>query len=72
MTIDEIKQDLKNHIGKEAFIRYSLGRNKYESYHVVIKELYDYVFLVELGRKEKRVQSFSYADVITKTIRIDY
>lgn len=72
MTIDEIKKDLRNHVGKDALIKYSLGRNKYESYHVIIKELYDYVFLVELKKKENIVKSFSYADVITKTIKIDY
>lgn len=72
MTIEEIKKDLRNHVGKDALIKYSLGRNKYESYHVIIKELYDYVFLVELKKQENRVKSFSYADVITKTIKIDY
>ncbi|MCI8544685.1 MAG: hypothetical protein HFH09_00455 [Bacilli bacterium] len=72
MTIDDIKKDLKEHVGHEAYIKYSLGRNKYESYHVTIKELYDYVFLVELKKKQNRIKSFSYADVITKTIRIDY
>ena len=50
MTIEEIKKDLKEHIGKEAMIKYSLGRNKYESYHVRVKELYEYIFLVELCR----------------------
>lgn len=70
MTIEQIKSDLKEHIGEKAFIKYSLGRNKYESYHVTIKELYDYIFLVEL--KKNRIKSFSYADVITKTIKIDY
>ena len=34
-----------------------------------IKELYDYVFLVEC---DNVIKSFSYIDVITKTIRIDY
>ncbi len=72
MTIEQIKCDLKKHIGKEAMIRYSLGRNKYENYHVTIKELYDNVFLVELLKKENRIKSFSYADVITKTIKIDF
>lgn len=72
MTIEEIKKDLKKHVGHDAFIKCSLGRNKYESYHVTIKELYDYVFLVELKKKQNRIKSFSYADVITKTIRIDY
>ena len=56
MTIDEIKKDLKEHVGHDAFIKYSLGRNKYESYHVTIKELYDYVFLVELKKKQNRIK----------------
>jgi len=45
--VNMIKKDLKEHIGKEAMIKYSLGRNKYESYHVRVKELYEYIFLVE-------------------------
>ena len=57
------------HLGDQVSIKYSLGRNKYEEYEAKIKELYDYVFLVEndLGTK-----SFTYIDVITKVIRIDY
>lgn len=69
MTIYEIKRDLGEHLGKEVSIRYNLGRNKYENYRVIIKELYDYVFLVENGLG---VKSFSYSDVVTKTIKIDY
>ena len=46
-----------------------MGRNKYEEYEAKIKELYDYVFLVDtdLGLK-----SFTYIDVVTRVIRIDY
>lgn len=69
MTIYEIKKNLGEHLGKEVSIKYSLGRNKYESYRVRIKELYDYVFLVE---NDFGVKSFSYSDVVTKTIKIDY
>lgn len=71
MTINEIRNDLRQHIGDKAVINYNLGRNKYEEYHVVIKELYDYIFLVE-DIKNAGVKSFSYSDVITKTIKIDY
>lgn len=71
MTINEIKDDLKNHLGKEATINHNMGRNKYETYHVVIKELYDYIFLVE-EKENKGKKSFSYTDVITKTIKINY
>ena len=69
MTIYEVKKKLGNNIGKEVLIKYNLGRNKYEEYIAVIKELYDYVFIVD---SEFGVKSFSYRDVMTKTIHIDY
>ena len=69
MTIYEIKKKLGNNIGKEVLIKYNLGRNKYEDYKVKIKELYDNIFIVEsnLG-----IKSFSYSDIMTNTIHIDY
>lgn len=68
--ISEIRGKLNDYIGEEVTIKYNLGRNKFEKYHVIIKELYDNVFLVESETKEKKV--FSYSDVITNTIKIDY
>ncbi len=70
MNIQVIKDELNNHIGDDVTIRYNLGRNKYESYNARIKELYNYIFLVETINKE--IKSFSYSDIITKTIKIDY
>ena len=73
MTINQVKTELNNHIGKEAVIKYNLGRNKYEKYKVIIKELYNNIFLVELKYNDDIfVKSFSYTDVITKTIKIDF
>jgi len=69
MNTETIKKKLNDYIGKEATIKYSLGRNKYETYNVIIKELYDKVFVVE--EKRNRL-SFSYSDVITKTIKINF
>lgn len=68
--ISEIRGKLNDYIGEEVTIKYNLGRNKFEKYHVIIKELYDNVFLVESKTQEKKV--FSYSDVITNTIKIDY
>lgn len=70
MTIDMIKEKLNNHLGSKITIKYNLGRNKYEKYDVILKEIYNHVFLVQLDNKV--VKSFSYSDVITKTIKIDY
>jgi uncharacterized protein Veg len=72
MTIEDIKQELNNHIGDKVIIKHNLGRNKVEKYEVIIKELYNYVFTVETNGEEKEVKSFSYIDIITKTIKIDY
>lgn len=69
MTISSVKKDLLDHLGDVVKIKYNLGRNKYEEYEAIIKELYDYVFLLE---NDYGTKSFSYIDVITKTIRIDY
>ena len=69
MTISKVKKELLEHLGAVVSIKYNLGRNKYEEYEAIIKELYDYVFLVEC---DNVVKSFSYIDVITKVIKIDY
>lgn len=69
MTISKVKKELLDHIGDIVSIKYNLGRNKYEEYEAIIKELYDFVFLVEC---DNVIKSFSYIDVITKVIKIDY
>lgn len=72
MTIENVKRVLHNYIGEEVEIKYNLGRNKYEKYRVVIKELYNYVFIVEVNNPMNQIKSFSYSDVINKTIRIHF
>ncbi len=73
MKLEEIKTKLNEYVGKKVTIKYNLGRNKFEEYDVRIKELYNNVFLVELDNNEnKEIKSFSYTDIITKTIKINY
>ena len=69
MNTDLVKKKLNEHLGEEAIIKYSLGRNKYETYDVIIKELYNKVFIVE---NHTNRLSFSYSDIITKTIKINF
>lgn len=71
MTKTEIRNHLNDYIGCDVTIKYNLGRNKYESYRVKIKELYSNIFLVELN-DNNLIKSFSYNDVITKIIKIEY
>lgn len=65
-----IRKALSSYLNKEVTIKYNLGRNKYESYRGIIKSLYNCVFLVEVLDENHSVKSFSYADIITKTIKI--
>ena len=63
-----IKEILAPYVGKDIKIKYNLGRNKYEIYEAQIINIYNYVFLVKL--KNNIVKSFSFADIITKNIKI--
>ena len=65
-----IKKALTSYLNKTVIIKYNLGRNKYETYKATIKNLYNCVFLVQLDNENQTVKSFSYADIITKTIKI--
>jgi len=68
--ISKIREKLGDYIGERVVIKYNLGRNKYEKYNVVIKELYENIFIVEVNNSMKK--SFTYTDILTKTIKIDY
>ncbi|MBE6151947.1 MAG: hypothetical protein E7165_01370 [Firmicutes bacterium] len=71
MTRSQVKKQLYEYIGESVVIRYNLGRNKYEQYKVKIKELYNNIFLVQTDT-DNQIKSFSYNDIITKTIRIKF
>lgn len=63
-----IQKALIPYINKPLKIKCNLGRNKYETIQVKIIKLYGSVFLVE--DINGIIKSFSYADIITKTIKI--
>lgn len=74
MTIYNVKSELFNHVGDSIKIKYSLGRNKYEEYKAVLKEIYNYIFLVDCKTENgvNFTKSFTYTDVLIHTIKIDY
>ncbi len=73
MNIYQVKKYLENKIGYKAKIKYNLGRNKYETYDVIIDKLYDNVFTV-IEKKEygSILRCFSYNDFIMHLIKIDF
>lgn len=71
MTRAQVKKQLHEYLGESVTIKYNLGRNKYEQYRVKIKELYNNIFLVQTDN-DNQIKSFSYNDIITKTIKIKF
>lgn len=68
MTIEKIKNDINDKKGNNVRIVYNGSRNKKEEYDGVIKEVYNFIFIVKTEGNE--IKSFSYRDILTNTIEI--
>lgn len=68
MNIKYIKNYLASKIGCHVVVKYYGSRNKKERYEGVIYRVYHNIFTIKLCGGE--IKSFSYIDVLTKTIQI--
>ena len=68
MNVKNIKNYLKSKVGSNIIIVYYGSRNRKEIYKGVLCKLYGNIFTVRLYNGE--IKSFSYIDVLTKTIQI--
>ena len=68
MNIKTIRNYLKTRVGYNIIIIYYGSRNRKEIYKGVLYKLYGNIFTVRLYNGE--IKSFSYIDVLTKTIQI--
>jgi len=70
VTIEKIKKRIDNNLGQFVKIIYNGSRNRIEEYNGVIVETYNYIFIVKLLNEE--VVSFSYVDVLTNCIELQF
>ena len=68
MNIKSIKNYLRTRIGFKIVVIYYGSRNKKEIYRGKLDKLYYNIFTIKLFNGE--VKSFSYIDILTKTIQI--
>ena len=68
MTIERIKDNIDNNLGEFVKVIYNGSRNKREEYSGIITETYNYIFIIKTCSEE--IKSFSYKDILTKTIQI--
>ena len=69
MTIEKIKENLNENLGNKVRIVFNIGRNKTEEFEAIIKELYNFIFIVETETENK---SFTYSDVLTQTVELHF
>lgn len=67
MNINIIKDEVEKYLGKNVILKQNIGRNKYETHKGVIDKIYPYLFTL---KTENEIKSFSYADLLIKTIII--
>lgn len=72
MTIEKIKNKIKDHIGEEIELKFNGSRNRTEHYSAVLKDVYNSVFTVQIKNEYNEVKSFSYSDVLTNTLEINF
>ena len=68
MNIKTVKNYLKTKVGSNVLIVYYGSRNRKEKFNGVLYKLFSYIFTIKLYNGE--VKSFSYSDILTKTIQI--
>ena len=68
MNIISIKNYLRTKIGSRIVVIYYGSRNRKEIYKGVLFKLYGNIFTIRLLNGE--IKSFSYIDILTKTIQI--
>ena len=68
MNIKSIKRYMATRVGNRIIILYYGSRNRRERYEGILWRIYNNVFTIKLGIGE--IKSFTYIDILTKTIQI--
>ena len=68
MNKKSIKRYLSTKIGEKIIVIYYGSRNRKERYEGKIVRAYDNIFIIQLPNYE--IKSFTYVDILIKTVRI--
>ncbi len=68
--INRIKNAIRNSLNKDVAVKVNLGRNKYVSYKAKITNVYPALFTVEPYGETLAKTSFSYSEVMCKSVII--
>ena len=69
MTLDSVKEEIKNNLNQAVCITVYGMRNKTNKYTGIINGIYPNIFTILADGENK---SFAYVDIVTKEIEIEY
>ena len=71
-TLATIKKDIEKHVGEKVTLRANGGRKKILVNDGVIESVHPSIFVVRLDNENQRTVTYSYSDVLTKTVLLYY
>ena len=69
-VLADIKRDIENHVGEKVILKANGGRRKVFVNNGVIEKTYPSIFVIRLENDAHRTVTYSYSDVLTKTVQI--
>ncbi|GHP13125.1 Veg protein [Lentilactobacillus fungorum] len=74
VTLSVIKHKMDGHIGQHVLVTSQIGRRKTTKRHGILRETFPAIFVVELdpGKSSFERVSYSYTDILTKNIEVDF
>jgi uncharacterized protein Veg len=71
-TLANIRKDIENHVGEKVRLKANGGRKKILVNYGVIESVHPSIFVVRLEDDTQRMVTYSYSDVLTKTVLLYY
>ena len=71
-TLANIRRDIENHVGEKVNLKANGGRKKILVNDGVIESVHPSIFVVRLDNDNQRTVTYSYSDVLTKTVSLYY
>lgn len=70
--VSDVRKAVFRHRGSKVVVRANKGRHKYDVNEGIIKEVYPYIFMLEVTNKddENKMISYSYSDLLTKDVQM--
>lgn len=69
-VLTAIKKDIEGHVGERVTLKANGGRRKIVVNKGVLEKTYDSIFIIRLDSNCQRTVSYSYSDVLTKTVQL--